>query len=183
MSAPYLIMSHFRPGGKRTNSSERIIFVWTLFYRVRVRLWDLETNSFYAGKKWKSLTPSERAPCVQEAEKLRLKHMQVRKKRENKAWLRKLADIRRSERNQAKLEVQLSVTDISICSSHLSPSRKYWNCNLELSGPHQNWVAEWALSRRFVLQRQCLFCASVLEKLQLFSTSGLKTQIKVIINI
>lgn len=28
------------------------------------------------GKKWKSLTPSERAPCVQEAEKLRLKHMQ-----------------------------------------------------------------------------------------------------------
>ena len=29
------------------------------------------------GKKWKSLTPSERAPCVQEAEKLRLKHMQV----------------------------------------------------------------------------------------------------------
>jgi len=28
------------------------------------------------GKKWKSLTPTERAPCVQEAEKLRLKHMQ-----------------------------------------------------------------------------------------------------------
>jgi hypothetical protein len=31
----------------------------------------------FAGKKWKSLTPSERAPCVQEAERLRLKHMQV----------------------------------------------------------------------------------------------------------
>ena len=31
----------------------------------------------FSGKKWKSLTPSERAPCVQEAEKLRLKHMQV----------------------------------------------------------------------------------------------------------
>ena len=33
---------------------------------------------FFSGKKWKALTPSERAPCVQEAEKLRLKHMQVR---------------------------------------------------------------------------------------------------------
>ena len=31
----------------------------------------------FSGKKWKSLTPSERAPCVQEAERLRLKHMQV----------------------------------------------------------------------------------------------------------
>ncbi len=31
----------------------------------------------FLGKKWKSLTPSERAPCVQEAERLRLKHMQV----------------------------------------------------------------------------------------------------------
>ena len=28
------------------------------------------------GKKWKSLTPAERAPCVQEAERLRVKHMQ-----------------------------------------------------------------------------------------------------------
>ena len=34
-------------------------------------------NIFFIGKKWKSLTPSERAPCVQEAERLRLKHMQV----------------------------------------------------------------------------------------------------------
>ena len=34
-------------------------------------------HDFFSGKKWKSLTPSERAPCVQEAEKLRLKHMQV----------------------------------------------------------------------------------------------------------
>ena len=32
---------------------------------------------YFLGKKWKSLTPSERAPCVQEAERLRLKHMQV----------------------------------------------------------------------------------------------------------
>lgn len=31
---------------------------------------------FFAGKKWKSLTPAERAPCVQEAERLRVKHMQ-----------------------------------------------------------------------------------------------------------
>ena len=29
-----------------------------------------------SGKKWKSLTPAERAPCVQEAERLRVKHMQ-----------------------------------------------------------------------------------------------------------
>jgi hypothetical protein len=28
------------------------------------------------GKKWKALTPAERAPCVQEAERLRVKHMQ-----------------------------------------------------------------------------------------------------------
>ena len=100
MSVPYLIMSHFRPGGKRTNSSERIIFVWTLFYRVRVRLWDLETNSFYAGKKWKSLTPSERAPCVQEAEKLRLKHMQVRQKeriKQDSESLLILGDLKPSE--------------------------------------------------------------------------------------
>ena len=27
--------------------------------------------TFVTGKKWKSLTPSERAPCVQEAERLR----------------------------------------------------------------------------------------------------------------
>ena len=39
----------------------------------------IATSSFdISGKKWKSLTPTERAPCVQEAEKLRLKHMQVR---------------------------------------------------------------------------------------------------------
>ena len=38
----------------------------------------IDTSSFdISGKKWKSLTPTERAPCVQEAEKLRLKHMQV----------------------------------------------------------------------------------------------------------
>ena len=38
----------------------------------------IATSSFdISGKKWKSLTPTERAPCVQEAEKLRLKHMQV----------------------------------------------------------------------------------------------------------
>ena len=37
----------------------------------------------FSGKKWKSLTPSERAPCVQEAEKLRLKHMQVSDVQEN----------------------------------------------------------------------------------------------------
>ena len=36
-------------------------------------------NYCISGKKWKSLTPTERAPCVQEAEKLRLKHMQVTK--------------------------------------------------------------------------------------------------------
>ena len=30
----------------------------------------------HEGKKWKSLTPAERAPCVQEAERLRVKHMQ-----------------------------------------------------------------------------------------------------------
>jgi hypothetical protein len=28
------------------------------------------------GKKWKSLTPTERAPCLQEAERLRVKHIQ-----------------------------------------------------------------------------------------------------------
>ena len=37
----------------------------------------ISLNLFISGKKWKSLTPSERAPCVQEAERLRLKHMQV----------------------------------------------------------------------------------------------------------
>ena len=30
----------------------------------------------FLGKKWKALTPAERAPCVQEAERLRVKHMQ-----------------------------------------------------------------------------------------------------------
>ena len=36
------------------------------------------TLSIYVvtGKKWKALTPAERAPCVQEAERLRVKHMQ-----------------------------------------------------------------------------------------------------------
>ena len=120
MSAPYLIMSHFRPGGKRTNSSERIIFVWTLFYRVRVRLWDLETNSFYAGKKWKSLTPSERAPCVQEAEKLRLKHMQVRKKErikldsESLLILGDLNETKRSSKFNCLLQIFLSSPLISL---------------------------------------------------------------------
>ena len=33
-------------------------------------------KSGFLGKKWKSLTPAERAPCVQEAERLRVKHMQ-----------------------------------------------------------------------------------------------------------
>lgn len=32
--------------------------------------------NFFTGKKWRSLTPAERAPFVQEAENLRIKHMQ-----------------------------------------------------------------------------------------------------------
>ncbi len=31
---------------------------------------------YYLGKKWKSLLPIERAPYVQEAEQLRIQHMQ-----------------------------------------------------------------------------------------------------------
>lgn len=55
--------------------------LWKNNFRVNCssKLSDLEIllQFFFSGKKWKSLTPSERAPCVQEAEKLRLKHMQV----------------------------------------------------------------------------------------------------------
>ena len=36
----------------------------------------LAVKHSFLGKKWKALTPAERAPCVQEAERLRVKHMQ-----------------------------------------------------------------------------------------------------------
>ena len=45
---------------------------------VQIKIVLLKIFICFSGKKWKSLTPSERAPCVQEAERLRLKHMQVR---------------------------------------------------------------------------------------------------------
>ena len=57
------------------------------------------------GKKWKSLTPAERAPCVQEAERLRVKHMQdfphykyrPRRKKKNE---KSKSDIESSNNNQ-----------------------------------------------------------------------------------
>ena len=45
------------------------IFIVKFFINARSVIVDI-------GKKWKSLTPAERAPCVQEAERLRVKHMQ-----------------------------------------------------------------------------------------------------------
>ena len=58
-------------------TTEIIISKCMIFVDFHIKNCEFFMVDIFVGKKWKSLTPSERAPCVQEAERLRLKHMQV----------------------------------------------------------------------------------------------------------